>query len=113
LRAVPFHARQHRCLLPTRLLAAHGADTDAVLSMRSSPALAAAVAEVAEAAGSALWPARVPGVAWSALSPAILARRHLRRLERAAFDVFAPEIAAEPGPGAILALIGASLVRRA
>jgi len=113
LRAVPFHARQHRCLLPSELLATHGTDRDGVLSMRASPRLAAAVAEVAEAAEAALWPARVPAVAWPALAPAILARRHLRRLKRAAHDVFAPSVAAEPGPGAILALIGGSIRRRA
>ncbi|MBM3548347.1 MAG: squalene/phytoene synthase family protein [Alphaproteobacteria bacterium] len=113
LRAVPFHARQHRCLLPTGLLAAHGTDPDAVLSMKSSPGLVAAVTEVAEAAEAALWPARIPAVAWPALAPAILARRHLRRIHRAAHDVFAPEVAAEPGPGAILALIGNSILRRA
>jgi len=113
LRAVPFHARQHRCLLPVDLLAAHGTGHEAVLSMRPSPALAAAIAEVAEAAEAVLWPARVPAVAWPALAPALLARRHLRRLERAGHDVFAPEVSAEPGPGAILALIWASIVRRA
>jgi NADH dehydrogenase [ubiquinone] 1 alpha subcomplex assembly factor 6 len=113
LRAVPFHARQHRCLLPLEVLASHGADRDAVLAMRSSPSLASAVAEVAAAAATALRPERVPAIAWPALAPAVLARRHLRTLKRTGYNVFAPGVAAEPGAGAIVALVGASLLRRA
>lgn len=113
LRAVGFHARQQRCLLPDRVLAAHGIDRDAVLAMKPSPGLAAAVAEIASAAEVALAPERVTSVAWPALAPAALARRHLKALRRAGHDVFAPVLAAEPGAGAVLALIAASLVRRA
>lgn len=113
LRAVPFHARQHRCLLPLEVMEPHGADRDAVLAMQPSPALASAVADVAAAAAAALVPERISAVAWPALAPAVLARRHLRRLKRAGYDVFAPSVAAEPGAGAILALVGTSLLRRA
>ena len=48
LRAVVFHARQRRCLLPSDILARHGADADAVMTMTRSPAIAGAVAEIAE-----------------------------------------------------------------
>ena len=113
LRAVGFHARQNRCLLPESVLAAHGTDREAALAMKPSPALAAAVAEVAWAAEAALAPVRVTSAAWPALAPAVLARRHLKALQRTGHDVFAPGLAAEPGAGAVLALITTSLVRRA
>lgn len=113
LRAVGFHARQNRCLLPESVLAAHGTDREAALAMKPSPALAAAVAEIASVAEAALAPLRVTSAAWPALAPAVLARRHLKALRRVGHDVFAPALAAEPGAGAVLALITASLVRRA
>ncbi len=113
LRAAGFHARQNRCLLPEDLLAVHGTGRDAVLAMKPSPGLAAAVAEIASAAEAALAPVRVDAAAWPALAPAVLARRHLKALRRAGHDVFAPALAVEPGAGAVLALITASLVRRA
>ena len=113
LRAVPFHARQHRCLLPDDVLARHGIDRGAVLAMTRSPGLAAAAAEIASAAETALRPARAISAAWPALAPAVLARRHLKTFRRAKYDVFAPLLAAEPGAGAVLALIGASILKRA
>lgn len=113
LRAVAFHARQGRCLLPVDVLAASGTDRDAVLAMQRSPALASAVAGIAAVAAAALVPARVAAVAWPALAPAVLARRHLRRLKRAGDNVFDPRFSAEPGAGAVVALIAASIVGRA
>lgn len=113
LRAVPFHARQHRCLLPAAVLSAHGADRDAVLAMMPSPAAAAAVAAVAASAADALRPKRVPAAAWPALAPAVLARRSLRMLRRLGWNAFDPALAAEPGAGAVLSLVLASLARRA
>lgn len=113
LRSVPFHARQHRCLLPEDILARHGVDRDAVLAMKPSQAVAAAAAEIAAAAEAALTPALVAASAWPALAPAVLARRHLAALRRVKYDVFDPLLSAEPGAGAILALIGASLLKRA
>jgi NADH dehydrogenase [ubiquinone] 1 alpha subcomplex assembly factor 6 len=113
LRAIPFHARQHRCLLPDDVLARHGMDRDAVLAMTRSSGLAAAVAEIASVAEAGLKPVRATAAAWPALAPAVLARRHLKTLRRVKYDVFAPSLAAEPGAGAVLALIGASLVKRA
>ncbi len=113
LRAVAFHARQRRCLLPADVLARHGTDRDAVLEMKPSPAIAAAVAEISAVADAALKPARVTSAAWPALAPAVLARRHLATLERVRYDVFDPSLVSEPGAGAILALIGASLLKRA
>lgn len=113
LRAVPFHARQHRCLLPQTILALHGATADTVLEMKPAPSLAAAAADLAAAAKTMLAPGRVPAAAWPALAPAILARRHLKTLARLNHDVFRPELVAEPGAGAVLALIAGSTIRRA
>lgn len=113
LRAVPFHARQHRCLLPQTVLAAHGATPETVLEMKPAEPLAAAAADLATTARAMLAPARVPAAAWPALAPAILARRHLKTLARLGHDVFRPELVAEPGAGAVLALIAGSMVRRA
>lgn len=113
LRATPFLARQHRCLLPEEVLAKHGTDRDAVLEMRPSPAVAAATAEIAAAAEAALKPTGVISSAWPALSPAVLARRHLETLKRVRYDVFDPALISEPGAGAIVRLIGASLLKRA
>lgn len=113
LRAVAFHARQHRCFLPEDFLARHGTSRDAVLEMKPSPAIAAAVAEIAAAAEAALKPVRVASAAWPALAPAVLARRHLATLRRVKYDVFDPALVGEPGAGAVLALIGASLLKRA
>jgi len=113
LRAVPFHARQHRCLLPEAILAAHGATPDMVLDMKPAAPVAAAAADLAATAKGLLAPGRVPAAAWPALAPAILARRHLKTLARLGHDVFRPELVAEPGAGAVLALIAGSMVRRA
>jgi phytoene synthase len=113
LRSVVFHARQQRCLLPAQVLAAHGVDREAILEMKPSPGLAAAVAEIAGAAETALVPARASSDAWPALAPAVLARRHLKTLSRVRYDAFAPQLVAEPGAGAVLALIAASLLKRA
>jgi NADH dehydrogenase [ubiquinone] 1 alpha subcomplex assembly factor 6 len=113
LRAVPFHARQHRCLLPQAILAAHGATPETVLEMKPAPSLAAAAADLAGRAKTMLAPGRVPSAAWPALAPAILARRHLKTLARLKHDVFRPELVAEPGAGAVLALIAGSAIRRA
>ncbi len=113
LRAVAFHARQRRCLLPEEVLTRHGTSRETVLEMKPSPAIAAAVAEIAAVADAALTPARVVPAAWPALAPAVLARRHLATLRRVRYDVFDPSLMSEPGAGAVLALIGASLLKRA
>lgn len=113
LRAVPFHARQHRCLLPEQILAKHGVSRDTVTEMKPSPGLSAAIGEIAVAAAALLTPLRATSAAWPALAPAVLSRRHLNALRRVGYDVFKMPPAAEPGAGAVLALIGASLLKRA
>jgi phytoene synthase len=94
LRALPFHARAKRLYLPRDLCAAAGLRIDQeVFELRSSPALAGVVAQVAAAAAGQLAEARVqqravPRAALPALLPAVLAASDLARLERAGYDPF-------------------------
>lgn len=97
LRAVPFHARQHRQLLPADLMAKHGAASGDLFEFRSKPELRPVVAEVAAAARDHLEEARalrrrVPKPALPALLPAALADLHLRVLAKEGYDVFAPRV---------------------
>lgn len=97
LRAVPFHARQGRTLLPADRMAAHGATAREVLDFKPSPALRPVVAEVAAAARTHLDQARAArrGVAKDALPallPAVLASVHLGVLKREGNDVFAARL---------------------
>lgn len=94
LRALPFHARAKRLYLPRDLCAAAGLRIDQeVFELRSSPALARVVAQVATAAAAHLAAARaqqgaVPRAALPALLPAVLAGADLARLKRAGYDPF-------------------------
>jgi NADH dehydrogenase [ubiquinone] 1 alpha subcomplex assembly factor 6 len=94
LRALPFHARAKRLYLPRDLCAAAGLRIDEeVFELRSSPALARVVAQVAAAAAGHLAAARaqqgaVPRAALPALLPAVLAGADLARLKRAGYDPF-------------------------
>lgn len=102
LRAIPFHARAGRVLIPASLAAKTGLDPQSVLEMRGSEPLRAAVAELAGLAGDHLAKARalrrkVPRAALPALLPARLAERHLSRLRRAAHDPFDPGLLAPDG----------------
>lgn len=94
LRALPFHARAKRLYLPRDLCAEAGLRIDEeVFELRSSPALARVVAQVAAAAAGHLAAARarqgtVPRAALPALLPAVLAGADLARLKRAGYDPF-------------------------
>lgn len=107
LRAVPFHARQRRVLLPADALARHGVDLSGYLEGRGAPAALADVArEIAAAASAHLDAARATRrelgrPALRALLLAALARRHLRRIERAGFDPTRPELARADGLDAL------------
>jgi phytoene synthase len=85
LRAVPALARQHRCLLPADLLAAHGLSPHAVTADPTAPALRPVLTALAMeglallAAGRAV---RLPRACLAAALPATLARRDLRRVRR-------------------------------
>ncbi len=112
-RAVPFHARQHRCYLPADLIAAKGTSLDELYALRPSAALAAVVREVALSAGRHLAEARerrreVPKAALPALLPAVLADRHLADLRRCGHDPFHLRLQ-RPAPGRIWRLAWAHL----
>ena len=99
LRALPFHARARRLMLPADLVAETGLATRDLFELRSSPALAAAVRRVAERGRALLEQARrrpVPRAALPVLLIAPLADRHLGALERAGWDPFAAPARRDP-----------------
>lgn len=83
LRAVPVLARQHRCLLPRDLLAAHGLSPEAAIAAPDSDRLRN-VMEIMRQEGRALLAAGaergVPRGALAAALPSVLARRDLARV---------------------------------
>src|SRR5438132_5762254 len=88
LRAMPYQARAGRCLVPVDIATRAELDADDYRALRTTTAVRAAAAEIAEAASHHLALARTlrPAIARPALSamlPAIVAARFLRRLERA------------------------------
>ena len=102
LRAVPFHARAKRQFIPRALADAEGLDLRDLFELRPTPALATIVEHLAARAEEFLARARahrseIPRAAVPALLPARLATAHLRRLKRARFNVFAPELARPMG----------------
>jgi len=117
LRAVPFHARQRRLYLPREVSAATGLAVAELFALRSSPALCAAVAQVAARAEAHLAAARrrrtgrLARAALPAMLPGALAARDLRALRRAGHDPFAPAMQGEH-PGRIWPLAWAWLAGR-
>ncbi|MCG5242619.1 phytoene/squalene synthase family protein [Azospirillum doebereinerae] len=97
LRAVPFLARQHRQLLPADLMAKHGARSEDLFELRSTPELRPVIGDVALVVRKHLREARalrrsVPRAALPALLPAVLAELHLAVVAREGNDVFAPRV---------------------
>jgi NADH dehydrogenase [ubiquinone] 1 alpha subcomplex assembly factor 6 len=112
IRAMPHHLRQGRVYLPADLEAEFRVEPRDLRAMKGSPALAAAVESLAARARGYLVEARalrreVPRPALPALLPAALADGHLRRLERARYDVFDARLGQRPG------LLSARLALRA
>ncbi|HYD71312.1 phytoene/squalene synthase family protein [Azospirillum sp.] len=97
LRAVPFHARQGRVMLPADRLAAHDVRPRDVMGRAKEPGVRAVIGEVAAVAREHLAAARaqrrsVPRAALPALLPATLAGAHLDVIARADHDVLAPRV---------------------
>jgi NADH dehydrogenase [ubiquinone] 1 alpha subcomplex assembly factor 6 len=116
LRAMPFHARSGRRYIPADIAERGGLDPADYAAGRSTPALRAAVHEIAEAAAQHLRAARnrhaaIPRSAIAALLPATVADRFLARLQRAEYDPFAPSLAM-PDPLQIWHLAAAALLNR-
>lgn len=99
LRAMPLHAAVGRSYIPADLAGRVGLDPEDYARRRDSPALRAAIAELAETASGHLAAARrhagqTPRRARAVLLPAVIADRFLVRLGRAACNPFAAELAA-------------------
>jgi phytoene synthase len=97
VRAVPFHAAQGRILLPADLMAAAGVDHAALLAGRSSDGLVGVARQLADRAAGHLDELRrlgraIPRQALPALLVSRLARVSLRRLVRAGYAPFDPQI---------------------
>jgi NADH dehydrogenase [ubiquinone] 1 alpha subcomplex assembly factor 6 len=102
LRALPMRSPAHRPLIPVEIAQRNGLDLGNTRQMRGSPALRAAVAEIATRAQQHLHAARVirravPRAALPALLPAVIAGRSLARLQRAGYDPFDPALQ-QPDP---------------
>ena len=102
LRAMPLRAGAGRPIIPADIATRTGLDSGDWQAQRATPALRAAIAEVAAAASSHLSAARarpggVPRAALPALLPAVVATGWLRRLQRARYDPFDPA-ATRPDP---------------
>ena len=98
LRALPLRTGTVRPIIPVDIAARSGLNLGDARSMRGSPALQAAVAEIAATAEAHLRAARgardaVPRAALSSLLTAVIADRWLRQLSRAGYDPFAPSLA--------------------
>jgi NADH dehydrogenase [ubiquinone] 1 alpha subcomplex assembly factor 6 len=110
LRALPSAARAGRGIIPAEIAARCGLDRDDWQARRGTPALRAAVAEIAAAAAAHLSAARalraaVPRSALAALLPTVIASRALTRLASAGHDPFDPHLArADPWQSWRLAL---------
>jgi NADH dehydrogenase [ubiquinone] 1 alpha subcomplex assembly factor 6 len=116
LRAMPFHAASGRSYIPEDVAARVGLDPASYARRRDTPALRNAAAELAEAAATHLAAGRqrrgqTPRRARAALLPAVIADRFLTRLKRAAYNPFAPELAA-PDPLQSWRLAAAALRNR-
>jgi phytoene synthase len=113
---MPFHARSSRTYIPADIAERAGLDPGDYAAGRATPALRAAVREIAETAARHLHAARearpaVPRAAIAALLPAIVADRFLVRLRRLGYDPFAPALAV-PDPLQIWRLAAAALLKR-
>lgn len=96
LAAMRFHAGMQRCYLPQDMIDSYDIDlARSVFALKSTPALAESVQEIAALARYHLDVARaqrsaVPREAMPALLPAVMAERRLRRLARLGYDPFDP-----------------------
>jgi len=98
IRAMPFHLRSHRQYLPRELLERHGVKTRELLDLKSSDALNQAVWALSKIAADLLQEARTlqPRIDRKALPVLLQARYadiHLRRLKKAGFNPFNPQLA--------------------
>lgn len=111
VRALPFHLRRRRLMLPLDHLAVAGVDQADLFELRGSEGLSGIVMRLCGRAADRLQAGReagAPGAARPALALGVLADAYLRRIERAGHDPFDPGIA-QPLPAAGWLLAWASL----
>jgi NADH dehydrogenase [ubiquinone] 1 alpha subcomplex assembly factor 6 len=92
-RATLYLAQHGRRMIPDDIVAATGLSTDALLAIKSQPALTIAIERLAAAARSHLDAARkakAPRALLPALRIGTLAKLELARLERSGYDLFDP-----------------------
>ncbi len=94
LRAVRFHAGQRRCYLPADLMAAAGAGTAQLFSLKGGDGLREVARRIADCASGHMEQARalrhaVPRDARSPVLSLVLADAYLHRMERTGFELFA------------------------
>ena len=99
IRAIPYHARARRHVIPTEIAAEVTLDLDTLFELKATPSLAAAVARMAERAGQHLASARsrrrgLPSAALPALLPARVASGYLADIGAVHGNVFDPRLAA-------------------
>lgn len=115
LRAVPFHARQRRLYLPADLVDEAGLQLRDLFELRSVPALASVVKQVAEAARAELEAGRAgprpPRRLLPALLPGALAGLYLKRLAAAGYDPFDPRVGEAPPLRAARLIVAQALGR--
>jgi phytoene synthase len=116
LRAVPFHARARRIMLPRTVMVEAGLRAEELLELRPSAALSKTVAMVAGEAKRCLGNANLSDVGPArrlrpVFLPAVMAAADLRRLKRAGFNPFDPGVQRTP-PARIWSLLPAAFLGR-
>jgi len=97
IRAVPFHARQRRVLLPTDILIKHGASAEDFIQGKQSDAVREVIFDLASQAHAHLDAGRsmseaVPKSARAAFLTSVATHDFLMRLRKLDFDPFHPKI---------------------
>lgn len=103
MRALPFHMRVRKGMLPGDLAGKHGVTASDLAEARNVPGLRLAVRDVCARASELLGAARETGpvqfsksAVYGALSPGVLADGYLKQLRKVGFDVFDPKLATPP-----------------
>jgi len=96
LRAVPFHARQHRCYLPEDLLKAEGLSPQDVYNGKTPERLKPVTKRVTEHIDSHFADLTMDATLRPVLLQVSRARQYIRQLEKQDYDVFDPVFQREP-----------------
>ena len=110
VRALPFHLRHRRCVLPSDLLAAAGIDVRDVIEGRRTDGLPGVVRTVCLEARDLLHQARArrgfaPRGSYGALSLGVLADAYLRQMRRCGHDPFDARLGTPPATRTLALLL--------